>query len=140
MKKLIVMLLMVVLFAGCESQPLCENVTVSVWDDRDDAIGVRVGYDMNDVEIGLSVLHWPEIDNSEVFGAYGLYKFPDMVEIPNPINADFLPDVLMGTPYIGGKMDSQGGETLLMAGIEIQNILFLEYQDNLILAGLKHKF
>lgn len=136
MKKLIemVVVLVLLLVAGCT------DMTASIWDGRDDAIGGRIGYVMGNTEVGGSVLHWPETKNAEIFGVYGLYKFPDLVEIPNPLKLDFLPETIMGTPYLGGKVDSDGGETLLMGGIEIANTLFMEYQNQYLLVGLKHKF
>ena len=131
----VIMLVLVLLFvAGCT------DMTASLWDDRDGGVGSRIGYAMDNTEVGLSVLYWPDNIYDEVFGAYGLYKFPDMVEIPNPISVEFLPETISGTPYLGGKVDSDGGQTILMAGIEFENTLFMEYQDNYILVGLKHRF
>lgn len=136
MKKLITSVVAVLLLvAGCN------DMTASLWNDREGAIGGRLGYAIESAEMGLSVLHWPDGDNSEVFGAYGMYKFSDMVEIPNPIPMDFLPEMLKGTPYIGGKVDGEGGSSLLIAGIEIENALYMEFhQDNYVYVGLKHQF
>ena len=137
MKKLIELVAVVLMFLAVQG---CTNTAVSLWDERDDGIGGRVGYVMENTEAGVSIMHWPNSKNAEVFGVYGLYKFPDMVEIPNPINVEFLPKTLMGTPYLGGKVDSDGGETILIAGVEISNTIFMEYQENYVLVGLKHKF
>lgn len=119
----------------------CADTTASLWNDREGAIGGRLGYVMENTEVGTSILYWPDGDNSEVFGAYGMYKFPDTVEIPNPIPMAFLPETLKGTPYIGGKVNGEGGSSLLIAGIEIGNTLYMEFdQDNYYTIGLKHKF
>jgi len=134
-KKLIVrvvILLAVLLVAGCA------GMTASLWDGRDGATGGRVGYDMNDSEVGLSVLYSGDAD--EIYGAYGMYKMPNAVEIPNPVAVEWLPEILMGTPYIGVTIEVDGDNSALMAGVEIGNALFMEYQDNYVLIGLKRKF
>lgn len=137
MKNLIttVLILVLLLVAGCT------DTTASLWNDRDDAIGGRLGYVMGNTEVGTSILYWENGYNSEVFGAYGLYKFPETVDMPNPIPMSFLPETLKGTPYIGGRVRSEGGNSLLIAGIEIGNTLYMEFdQDNYYTIGLKHKF
>ena len=136
MKKLSMLMMVVLLFVVTG----CPDMTASIWNDRDDAIGGRAGYAIKNTEVGVSVLHWPETKNAEVFGVYGKYKFPDLVEIPNPVNLPFLPEKLKGTPYIGGTVETEGRNDILMAGIEIENTLFMEYQDQYLLVGLFHKF
>lgn len=138
MKNVIVLVMVSVflLVAGCT------DTTVSLWDERDGGLGGRIGVAIENTEVGASFLYWPDGENedAEVFGAYGLYKFPDMVEIPLPIQADFLPETIMATPYFGGRIEIDGRNSQLIAGVEIANTLFMEYQDTYILIGLKHKF
>ena len=136
MKYLILIVSVLLLVAGCA------GMTASVWDERDGGLGARVGVDMNNTEIGASVLYWPdgENENSEVFGAYGIYKFPDLVEIPNPLKLDFLPETLSGTPYSGYRIDIDGERSRFIAGVEVNNTVFFEYQETYITAGLKRKF
>ena len=133
---LTVIVLALLLVAGCT------DMTASLWDERDGGLGGRVGYATGNTEVGGSFLYWPDGENAnaEVFGAYGLYKFPELVEIPLPIQAEFLPETIMATPYIGAKIDIDGNASLVIAGVEIENTLFMEYQDTYILIGLKHKF
>lgn len=122
----------------------CADMTASLWDGRDNAIGARVGLEMGEAdelktEIGGSLLYWPDGENSEEFGAYGKVKF-DEIEITNPIPLDFLPEVIKGTPYLGGRVNSDFDDETLIAGIEIENTLFMEYQGDYIFFGLFHKF
>ena len=136
MKELILMVSVLLLVAGCA------GMTASVWDERDGGLGARVGVDMNNTEIGASVLYWPDGENedSEVFGAYGLYKFPDLVDVNLPVNLPFLPKKFLGTAYTGYIIDIDGDQGRFIAGVEVNNILFFEYHDTYIKAGLKRKF
>lgn len=136
-----VIILAILLVAGCA------DMTASLWDERDNAIGGRFGYVFTDdpnategqMETGLEIVYWPDGKSTEIFGAYGMYKFGE-VETPNPLPMEFLPETLKGIPYIGGKVDTDGNNTMLFGGMEINNTIFMEYRGDFILIGLKRKF
>lgn len=133
MKKLIVVLMLCVLVVGGCSQNETD-VYSWVWGD-DDAIGARVGTnvgDSNNVEVGLSALWWPDRERPEIWGMYGIYSFPEILEVPNPIVMEFLPETISGRPYLGGKVDidfsGDKSRASPIAGIVFEDIFFIEYQ------------
>lgn len=127
-KKRIVLVVLVLLLCV----PAQADIYSWVFGDSD-AIGIRIGTDVSEnVEVGLSALWWPDIEKPEIWGVYGIYHLPEIVQFPNPIALDFLPETIGGRPYFGGKVDidselDQGGFSFI-SGIVFNDILFLEYQ------------
>ena len=148
MKKLI---LLIVLFLCL---PVRADTTSWLWAD-DDALGVRVGVkDDSPIEVGLSALWLPDREEPEIWGIYALYHLPEIVNVPNPIVVDFLPEIITGTPYLGGKLDIDFDDEVTdispVAGIVLMDVLFIEYQfeaidreskqESKVLFGLRIKF
>lgn len=145
MKKLIVVLVVVLV--------LCVPVqagdfTTWIWTNND-ATGVRLGTifedssDTNDLELGLSMLWLPDSGEPEIFGVYVLYHLPDLVQITTPAIFDgILPEIITGKPYVGGDVQLYGGgDMLLVTGITLQRIFFIEYREQgEIIGGLRAIF
>jgi len=96
-------------------------------------VGARIGYALTDnVEAGAESLWWPKEDAPQVWGVYGIYKWDNIVEIPNPILLDFLPEKFEAYPYIGARvgvnLDNDGTYSGAIAGLIIQEIFFAEFQ------------
>jgi len=128
MKKVIVLLVLL-----CLCLPARASMYSWIWADDNQATGVRLGADLNEkVEAGISALFWPDDTDPHVWGVYGKYSYPDLVQIPNPVLAEWLPDMISGTPYIGAKFDLnlQTEENTVgpIAGIVFNDVLFMEYQ------------
>lgn len=100
---------------------------------NDDEIGVRVGYEVaENAEAGM-VTYWsPDNNHPQIWGAYGLYFFPDLVEIQNPLPVLFLPEKFVGKGYfglqIGVNFDNDNTFAVPVAGILFNEVLSLEYQ------------
>lgn len=152
MKKLAIVLLLVLLIC---IPARAKSLSAWLWGD-DESLGARVGYKLTDsVEAGVSFVWWPNDESPRVFGAYGVYHFPELVSFNNPLMLDFLPDNISGRPYLGAKVDlnrtSNSTFVSPIAGIVFQEVLFIEYQfrafgdqniegaDNIIF-GLRIKF
>jgi len=116
---------------------------------------VRVGVkDDSPIEVGLSALWLPDREEPEIWGIYALYHLPEIVNVPNPIVVDFLPEIITGTPYLGGKLDIDFDDEVTdispVAGILLMDVLFIEYQfeyidresrqESKVLFGLRIKF
>lgn len=152
MRKLIVMVMVVVL---CLCVPV-QGRDLTAWFCGDnDAIGVRLGTDISEnVEAGISALWFPDQELPEIWGVYGVYHLPDIVQFPCPFNLEFLPETIKGRPYFGGKVeidcDLNEGTVSPIAGIVFEKILFIEYQfqsfdrtalgESKILLGLRIEF
>jgi hypothetical protein len=98
---------------------------------NDNSLTGRIGYKVAEpTEIGMEIA-WLKLDDAPmVFGAYGLYKFAD-VNVPNPIDIDWLPDNFTGTPYVGVEtglnLNNKGTFVSPLAGFRLGN-LFCEYK------------
>jgi len=128
MKKLIAVVVLVLFLCI----PVQADIYSWVWGDSD-AIGARVGTDISkDIEVGLSALWWPDREMPEIWGVYAIYHLPDILQIPNPIDVDFLPEIISGKPYVGGKLDIDfeidKGSVSPIVGIVFNKVLFFEYQ------------
>lgn len=150
MKKLVMTALVVL----CLCLPVQADIYSWIWGD-DDAIGARIGTDISEsIEIGASALWFPDQESPRIWGMYGIYHLPEIVQFPNPIILDFLPDTIGGRPYFGGKLDIDfdidKARVSLIAGIVFEDILFIEYNfesidsnaynDSKILFGLRIRF
>ena len=148
MKKLIVLLVL------CLCLPAQADIYSWIWGDSD-AVGARLGIDLaENIEVGASALWFPDQETPEIWGMYGIYHLPEIVQFPNPIILDFLPETIGGRPYFGGKLDIDfdidKARVSLIAGIVFEDILFIEYDfesidrssynDSKILFGLRIRF
>jgi len=154
MKKLLIVMLVFCLGGVAQGKDW------STWTFSDgDAICGRMGYRLSEnVEAGASMYWLPPSDGPRIWGVYGLYEWPDIITVPNPINFDFLPDELNAQTYLGAQLavDIDSGDIFggPIAGLVFQDILFLEYQlglvdgkfdydlddEHKIVAGLKIRF
>jgi len=94
---------------------------------------VRIGVqDELPIEVGLSALWLPDREEPEIWGLYALYHLPEIVNLPNPIVVDFLPETITATPYLGGKLDInfdyKAADISPVAGLMLNKVLFIEYQ------------
>lgn len=128
MKKIIVVMFVLLMAVSAYAKDL------NCWVLGDDSsITARLGYSIDpNIEVGVSA-NWFAVDDApQVFGAYGLYKWADMVTIDNPIPLDFLPKELHGTPYLGIQaglnLNNKGTFVGPVAGIIIEKVLVIEYQ------------
>jgi len=150
MKKLVVSLLVVL----CLCLPAQANIYSWIWGDSD-AVGARLGTDLaENIEVGVSALWFPDQEAPEIWGMYGIYHLPEIVQFPNPIILEFLPETIKGKPYFGGKLDIDfeidKARVSIIAGIVFEDILFIEYNfesidrssynDSKILFGLRIRF
>lgn len=129
MKKTFGMFIVLILLAGVAS---AKNLSAWLLGDGD-SLMARVGYNTTvNTEVGLESCWFKLDDSPQVWGAYGLYKFTDIIQIPNPLPLEWLPKTLNGTPYIGMQvglnLNSKGTFVGPVAGITIQDILVIEYQ------------
>lgn len=140
MKNLIVLVVVALLFCltGCSGNTW-------VWGDNG-AVGARIGTKVTENnEAGLSVLWWPDDSEPEELGLYAVHHFPGTVEFRNPLIVDFLPEILEGRPYLGGKLDVNfdTDETFVgpIAGVIFENTIFIETSlDKPLLFGLRFEF
>lgn len=139
----VMQIVLVVVLLLCLSS--CTSTSAWIWGD-DGAVGARVGTNVTENnEAGLSMLWWPEDVDPEVMGLYAIHHFPVPVEFRNPLIVDFLPEILEGRAYLGGKLDVDFGtdETTVgpIAGVIFENTLFFETSlDKPVLFGLRFKF
>lgn len=122
---------MVVLILLTLSLPAQAKISNWLWGDSD-ALGVRVGTDVaENIEVGASSLWLPDQEKPVSWGVYGVYHLPKL-EVPNPIVADFLPEIISGKPYFGAKVDIdfelEKGNVSPIAGIVFADLIFIEYQ------------
>lgn len=131
-KKLTILLLTLLLLAGCGSQQRNE---FSTWAFATrDTVGGMLGYEvLEKVEVGGFCYWQPQTKVPHTAGMYGMYHWPHTVTIPQPVPLDFLPDTLEGAPYIGGLIGINvdgGRDTVLsgpMAGVVVYEIVDIRY-------------
>ncbi len=137
MCKKLVILLVVFMASICQAEMaiwgLTEIDSLPLDIEQSKAVSIRVGYCKDKLEGGLTSKWHPKSNAPQVWGFYGIYHFDKVVEIPNPINIfNALPETLTMRPYIGGEvgvnLDNDSGFATLIAGAQIQKILYLEYQ------------
>lgn len=141
------------------------NSRLSAWLLGDDQTFIaRLGYKPSPrIEVGIESA-WLSVDIAEgrcdvpgVVGAYGIYKFPDIVQIPNPIPFEWLPAQFAGTAYFGihAGLDLTNEGTFVgpIAGVIFNDVMVIEYTyvmsdyaleavdgDHRIMLGLKFDF
>lgn len=120
---------LVLSMAGC-----VEAKNLSAWLLGDtDSLMARVGYNTTtNTEVGLEAA-WFELDGTPGnAGIYGIYKWPDLITVPNPLPFDFLPKEVTGKVYGGVQMGidilNRGTFVGPIAGMIIQDIIIVEYQ------------
>ncbi len=133
MKKLMLLLLCLLLVAGCES--------TTAWimgnPESDGVIGARLGTEAQNAEVGISVYYNPYDSDEEAYGAYALYNLPI-----NEIS------VYGGAQATIGKGTWDVDDTISpVAGFTIWDLIFVEWQneavdgeDDKFLAGLRFRF
>ena len=106
-------------------------------DEPEESIGARLGYRFGDTEqweIGLQSQWYPsrQTDLPQNFAVYGLYTFPDPIIFPQPIPVEWLPSEIEAKAYFGAQIgvnfDGDGVISGPLAGIVLQDIIFVEYQ------------
>ncbi len=128
MKKLIIVLAML-LFC---TQAYAADFAVWVW--GDEATSVRLGYLIDpNTEVGMSASWWNDETEPQVIGLFGIRYLPEVLQIPNPIVLDWLPETLKGRPYLGARIErSLRVDTTIfspLAGIDIDPF-FIEHRFN----------
>lgn len=99
-----------------------------------EVVGARVGYVKGDIEVGaLSYWWYDSAEPPQVYGAYGIYHFPDVVDVNNPLSLSWLPARLRASPYMGMQIgvntDREKRDFIgPVAGIAINKLLVFEYQ------------
>ena len=137
----ILLCLLAISLAGCTSP-----TTVMVWDEEDNAIGVRVGkYLTEDNEMGGSFKLRDDDSKVSELGIYAIHHFPELVEFRNPFVLDFLPETFRGSPYIGAKadynLDTHNGRIDPIAGIIFEDTIYFEQSlDGDSMIGVRAKF
>jgi len=104
----------------------------------DKSLLLRLGMEEDNKEFGLQTTFLPsaEPELPEIYGMYGLYHFPDVIDINNPIPFDFLPEKVQASVYLGGQItvdfgeDDVGSYTGFIAGTIINEVIVIEYQNN----------
>ncbi|MHC4207357.1 MAG: hypothetical protein ACYSTT_22100 [Planctomycetota bacterium] len=158
MKRIIVFLVLVLALA------VPARAELSAWLLTDnEVVGARVGYVNNNIEVGGLSYWWYDTEPMEppqVFGAYGAYHFPDLIEVANPIPVDWLPATLHASPYLGMQIgincDREKRDFIgPIAGLLLQDLLVIEYQyreysdaleaalgsgEHVVMAGIRIKF
>lgn len=101
-----------------------------------DVIGGRLGYVHGNIEVGgLSYWWYNETGPPQVFGAYGVYHFPDILDVNNPISVSWLPATIKASGYMGLQVGINTDETKRdyigpIAGLLLGDpgLLVMEYQ------------
>jgi hypothetical protein len=91
---------------------------------------------MGNIEVGgLSYWWYNSTEPPQVFGAYGIYHFPDILDVDNPISVPWLPATIKGSGYMGLQIGVNTDETKRdfigpVAGMLLGDpgLLVLEYQ------------
>lgn len=100
MKKLIVLLVAVVMSLLLVT-PVRADLSAWLLSDND-VVGARLGLVHENIEVGgLSYWSYDSEVAPQTFGAYGIYHFPDLIDVNMPLSLPFLPEKLKGGPYVG---------------------------------------
>ena len=100
-----------------------------------EVLAARLGYVRDNIEVG-GTAYWYEKPEAppQVYGCYGIYHFPDLIDVNTPIGLDFLPERLNASAYIGTQItigdDEHRGFVGLVAGTVIQKVIVIEGQWN----------
>ena len=131
MKKLLVALVLIAaLVVPAQASKFCMWTLASA-----DNITARAGYALDEnIEAGLeSSWRTDSGKPGQIWGIYGVYKSPDMIDFDKIFTNDWIPS-LKGTPYVGASMsvdfantDDKRSIAGPLAGIILQDILVVEY-------------
>jgi hypothetical protein len=149
---------LLILIGGCATE---KPVSVWLYGDRDVA-GARLGARVTENnEIGIMSNYYPnEGNDSQIWGAYGVYHFDRVVQITNPFNQNELIDAYA---YVGVQTSFDNNYSrqfspftgftfnLNKEGVKEQGGLFIEYQndafdnkasmqENKVLLGMRFRF
>jgi hypothetical protein len=135
MKKLVT-LVMALLIGLAMAMPA--QADVSVWGlGKSGLVGARVGYVFgpNDaIEVGGQSYWFTDDAAPQVFGAYGMYLFRDLVSVPRILPLEFLPETMTASPYLGMQISIGCGDEESrdfigpVAGVLAWEFLAFEYQ------------
>lgn len=131
--------IILLLAAGCGNQYAATTVG------NDEVLITRLGIQADEnINTGLLMHFTPGDDDIAAIGVYGTYSL-DEIEVDNPI--DWLPATLTAKPYIGAQagfnnLDDKDSFANLIAGLEIQDLIVLDYQDrnDVWAVGVKMRF
>ncbi|MHC4157432.1 MAG: hypothetical protein ACYST6_21330 [Planctomycetota bacterium] len=127
MKRIILFLAVLLLFT------VTARADLSAWlMGGNDLVNARLGYVKGDIEVGGQV-SWTEEDPPQLYGAYGLYFFPDLIDVNSPVGMAFLPATVTARPYIGAQVSiatEDDHRTMIgpVAGLELVDVITIEYQ------------
>ena len=137
--KLLVMVLAILLVAGCSNQ-----YTASVHGSG--GIGVRIGniIDANRVEIGWGAFWEDGERDPQSLEFYAIRYGPNIIEVDNPFAAG--PETISGRPYFGASLESDfdcdSTNLSPITGISLEQFLYAEYNINKeeAILGIKYKW
>jgi len=132
MKKLLVLLVVLACCQIAHAEGLTTWLFGGAGDAENNEVFARIGYEKGPIELGAESCWWPNYDPPQVWGVYGLWKFPDAVSFPNPLPLNWLPETFTATPYVGGQISVEIEDRSSMvgpvAGVILQDIITVEYQ------------
>ena len=129
MKKLLVLLVVLACCQIAHAEGLTTWLFGGVdYDSPNNEIETWLGYEKGPIEVGMWAA-WRVDQQPQTYGFYGLYKFENLVEIPQFLPLPWLPEKLSASPCIGGMISMPGEEYLAapFAGVVIQDILAIKY-------------
>ena len=107
-----------------------QNTNISAW------LGIRKA----NIEFGAAA-EWrmfsegdtdSDIQSTFALGPYGAYHFPDLIDIPNPIDVEWLPDTLAGEPFVFLSylidLDGKGATIAPGVGIRLLDLFALSWE------------
>lgn len=102
-------------------------------------LGVMLGLRQKNVELGVAG-EWrifsegdtnADIQSNFALGPYGVYHFPGLIDVNNPIDVDWLPDKLLAEPFLSLAylidLKGQGAVTRPGVGIRLLDIFALSW-------------
>jgi len=101
----------------------------------DELLNARIGYVKGDIEVGAQA-YWDrgeELAPPQIYGVYGCYFLPDLIDTNTPLGIDWLPEKIRGRPYIGAQVSLGTAEDQRylagpIAGLQLVDLLTIEYQ------------
>lgn len=127
MKKVILTVVLAVLLLCVPVK--AQDLTTWLWNDEE-ATGARIGYCWDNIEAGVSAMWLTDENNPKTMGVFAVRRFLDLIKLPNPVTLDFLPEEILGTPYIGARidfdLDTNQSDLSPITGVLFEEIFFVE--------------
>ena len=132
MKKLFILTVILACCQIASAEGLTTWIFGGAGDGPTNEVFARVGYEKGSLEIGGTVCFWPNYSPPTVYGVYAIGKLDNLVQIPNPLPIEWLPETIGATPYLGGQVsvdfEDRGSMIGPVAGVILQEVLTIEYQ------------